>query len=111
MKLVGSGFERKAGDALAGPAVFRGGIEGDNLEFCYCVLGEGQIAKVSCPFGGAADDRAIKVKLIAGTLASVHCGVQHARGTAVRHPSPRHTGSKDHEVSGISLFSYSNEWQ
>ena len=111
MKFVGSGSQREAGDALASPAVFRGRVERNNFEFRYCVLREGEIAKIPGPFGWAANDRPIELKLIAGTLASIHRGVQHARRTAVRHSAARHAGSQGHEVPGIPLFSHSNKRQ
>src|SRR4051812_28900429 len=111
MKLVGSGSERKTGDSLTRPAEFRGRVECHNLKFAYRILGEREIAKVPGPFGGTAHDRPVELKFIAGTLASIHRGVQHARRAAVRDSPARHARSQGHKVSRVPLFSYPDNRQ
>src|SRR6266571_3858575 len=109
MNAVGAGSESKAGDALAGPPVLRRRIERNDLEFGYRVLGEREVAEISGPLGGAANDRAIELKFIAGALASIHRGVQHAGRTAIRHSTARHAGSERHKVPWIPLFSHADQ--
>ena len=105
VELVGPGLENKARNALPRPPKLRRRVERDDLEFPYRVLRERDIAEVSGPLGGTANERAIEVKLVARTLAAIDGGVQHAGRAAPRYSPPRHAWREDHEVSWVSLLS------
>src|SRR5919197_6107058 len=103
VNLIGPGLQCEARDPLARPSKFRRRVERDDLEFPDSVLRERDIAKVSGPFGGTANQCAIKLKLVAGALASIYRGVQHAGRAAPRYSPPRHAWREDHEIRGVPL--------
>src|SRR2546422_730857 len=78
VKLVRARLKSEAGDSLTCPPEFCRRIECNDFEFPYSVLREWDVAKVSRPFGGAADECPVELELVAGALAPVDGHIQHA---------------------------------